>query len=68
VALSLLTKLNTAGASGWWGELAVLASACVGWAAVPPSAGDSAAAAPSAAEDFSRSRLVSWLIDSSFRA
>jgi drug/metabolite transporter (DMT)-like permease len=30
VALSLLPKLNAAGGSGWWGELAVLASACVG--------------------------------------
>jgi drug/metabolite transporter (DMT)-like permease len=30
VALSLLPKLQQAGGSGWWGELAVLASACVG--------------------------------------
>src|ERR1041384_4209338 len=33
-------------------------------AAVPPRAGDSAAAAPSAAVDFRRSRLVNWLIGS----
>lgn len=30
VAFALLPKLQTAGASGWWGELAVLAAACVG--------------------------------------
>src|SRR6267142_2931740 len=35
------------------------------WAAAePPSAGDSAAAAPAVAADFRRSRLVSWLIRS----
>jgi drug/metabolite transporter (DMT)-like permease len=30
VALSLLPKLQSAHGGGWWGELAVLASACVG--------------------------------------
>jgi drug/metabolite transporter (DMT)-like permease len=30
VALSLLAKLHAAGGSSWWGELAVLAAACVG--------------------------------------